>query len=152
MDWDVRAKVTCVQPVTWWPVRCSNHWVTWTAEMIERRLRHVSNLWPSWPVRCSNHRATQTEMVQQRLHMCSRTWFSMSGFGMPILRRIGAVLAVKIEGMWLFSAVSCVLKCLPYFTDCNSGFPPPSESPTDLKVHMTWKFTPVFYNCIWKNT
>ena len=20
----------CVQPVTWWPVRCSNHWATWT--------------------------------------------------------------------------------------------------------------------------
>ena len=55
----------CVQPVTfWWPVRCSNHWATWTKMMSECYICvQPVTFW--WPMRCSNHWATWTKMMSE---------------------------------------------------------------------------------------
>ena len=56
----------CVQPVTfWWPVRCSNHWATWT-KMINEGYICVQPVTFWWPVRCSNQLwAKWTEMMSE---------------------------------------------------------------------------------------
>ena len=43
----------CVQSVTfWWPIRCSNHWATWT-EMMNKGYICVRPVTVWWPVRYS---------------------------------------------------------------------------------------------------